>query len=168
MRKLTKEEKPWLFSSTHQPPVKWTEEILLELAEELIKWISPNIEKKIVIKGDKKMIRKKDLNKNNLFIKAYLSKFPTMHSAQIHRLRKKYKSFDLLYSQAKRIQESKLATMGLLGDTHAGMTTFMLKNHHGYKDSQHLDHTSKGEKMSFASLITKAGELNPVKQREEE
>ena len=60
-----------------------------------------------------------------------------------------------------------LVTRGLEGEFSSAITQLVLKNHHGYKDKQEIDHTSNGETLGAAgSRLTDINKLIQ-KQREE-
>jgi len=105
---------------------KWTEEIALELGNDLIQWLKKEPSYYI---DKSKRIRIRDAN---LFLGEFLVE-KRLDDATLTMLCK-IDSFAVLYARAKKIQELKLAKHGCLGFLEASMTKFCLINHHGYKD----------------------------------
>lgn len=167
------------FSADYLPQEKWTEEMALQIVNDLIIWLNPQYEKKTkeVDTGTKddegnpvmKTIEYEvDIHADNLFVLAFTVYYPGVTESTIEYLRKKYKSFSDLYKHAKRIQEAKLIDNGAKGNTNPAMTKFILANHHDYiTDSQKVDHTTKGEKMTLNDAVGTIA-LKPIPQRNEE
>ncbi len=106
---------------------KWTEQIALDLGNELINWIKLD---------------------DNIFFEDFLYIVKDLHPNIIGYLSKKYKSFNELLKRSKKIQELKLVKLGIKDKLQPAMTIFVLKNHHNYKDKQEItaDITTTGPK----------------------
>lgn len=120
------------FSKDYQPEEKWTEEIALNLANELIAW------------------QKK--SPANMFFDEFLVIEKNIHPRTIAYLCKKFTSFCKLIEQAKGIQEIKLKKYGTADKLNASMTKFVLINNHNWKEQSHIDHTNDGK--AFNNSIT--------------
>lgn len=58
------------------------------------------------------------------------------------------KKFDFhTIKRVESILESRLVKKGVSGESNATMTIFTLKNNYNWRDSSHIDHTTKGEAM---------------------
>ena len=125
------------FSSTYQPPLKWTKERADKLGRELIAW---QTEKPTNIFWDEFLIIEKNL---------YLD--------VINYLCKKFTSFSELINQAKRIQEIKLKKYGTADKLNASMTKFVLINNHGWVDKTEYKAEHSGELTIVRKVITKNG-----------
>lgn len=108
------------FSSSYQPPEKWTEERALALADELIEWLKEKDED-----GD---------DKGNMFYEEFLIIEKDLYLDVIRYLSSKFPSFSERISQARKIQEIKLMKYGVGGRLNAPMTKFTLTNNHGWKE----------------------------------
>lgn len=113
------------FSSTYQPPEKWTEKKALKLGDDLIKWMKEKDEK-----GN---------DKGNIFYEDFLCIENDYYEELISYLCKKFTSFLNLIKKAKKIQELKLIKYGIADRLQPTMTIFVLKNHHAYKDKTETD-----------------------------
>jgi hypothetical protein len=109
------------FSSEYQPPEKWTEEVSLQLGEDLIKWM-----------------KEKDVN---IFWEEFLYIEKDLYSDLISYLCGKFSSFSELIGKAKKIQEIKLKKYGTADSLNAAMTKFVLINEHKWSDSQKVEFT---------------------------
>jgi len=130
------------FSSEYQPDPKWTEEVALNLANELILW------------------QKEEAS--HIFWEEFLVIEKDMHPRTIAYLKTKFSSFCNLLEQAKKIQEVKLAKYGTADRLNASMTKFVLINNHNWKDQSHIDHTNAGNSfntLSDAELIDRVTRL---------
>jgi len=111
------------FSSTYQPPTKWTEKKALEVAESLIIWLKADDE--------------------NIFYEDFLYIENDYYSNLIKYLSKKFTSFYELIEKAKKIQEIKLKKFGVFDKLNATMTKFTLINNHNWKDKQEVHNTGE-------------------------
>lgn len=91
---------------------KWTEEKLLEVGNNLLEWLE---------------------KPNNYFFEQFLLDYD-LYGTFLANYVDKFNSFSKLIRKAKKKQEFKLAQAGIMGDTIASMTKFVLTNHHDYKD----------------------------------
>ena len=108
------------FSSENQPPEKWTEDVAIELGQELIEWI-------------------KTKGKENIFFEEFLVIEKDLYPQIIDYLSKKFTSFLKLLEKAKKIQEIKLIKYGIDDKLNSSMTKFVLANHHDYVVKKELD-----------------------------
>ena len=106
------------FSSEYQPEEKWTEEISLQLANDLIDWMK--------------------LIPENIFWEEYLVMERDLHPNVISYLCKKFSSFCELIEKGKKIQELKLKKYGTADKLNAPITKFVLINEHGWRDKQEV------------------------------
>jgi len=112
---------------------KWTEELALQLGNELIEWLSPKLE------TDKNTGKTVDIHAANIFKIEFLAIYKRLHKDIIGDLAAKFRSFADLIKIADNIQEAKLLKHGSANNLNAGVTCFVLKNHHGYTDKvEHL------------------------------
>ena len=118
------------FSSEYQPEEKWTEEVAINLGNELIAWQKEN--------------------PANMFWEEFLIIEKGYYSELISYLSGKFTSFLKLIEQAKKIQEIKLKKYGTADKLNAAMTKFVLINEHKWRDQSHIDHTNDGK--SFNNL----------------
>jgi hypothetical protein len=58
-------------------------------------------------------------------------------------LSNKFTSFSEIIKKAKQIQEAKLVEHGVFNNLNAPVTIFVLKNHHGYRDKQDIEHSGE-------------------------
>ena len=107
---------------------KWTEEKAMELANELLEWISKD-------------------DKRNLFIREFLLQVKDLYPDVLAYLRSKFPSFDKAIEKAKQIQEVKLLKYGVLDSYNATITQFVLVNHFGYK-SRHEKEVIREERIT--------------------
>ena len=122
------------FSSTYQPDEKWTEKKALDLGKELIKW--------------QKETDEEGKDKGNIFWEEFFVIENNYYPELPTYLAGKFLSFSKLLERAKKIQEIKLVKYGVADRLNASMTKFCLTNHHGYRDSQHIDHTTQGQAVN--------------------
>lgn len=108
------------FSSTYQPPEKWTEERALALADELIEWLKEKDEE-----GN---------DKGNMFYEEFLIIEKDLYIDVIRYLSDKFSSFSERIKQARKIQEIKLMKYGVGDKLNASMTKFTLVNNHGWRE----------------------------------
>ena len=119
------------FSSTYQPPEKWTEKKALELGEELIEWLN-----EIDENGD---------DVGNTLYEEFLIINKGLYNEILSYLGKKFPSFLKLLERAKKIQEIKLHKYGLADRLNASIVKFSLINNHGWKDKQEIDRININE-----------------------
>lgn len=130
------------FSSDYQPDEKWTEDVALNLGNELIAWQKESAA--------------------NIFWEEFIVIERGYHPGIISYLSEKFSSFSKLIEKAKKIQEIKLAKYGTADKLNAAMTKFVLINHHKWKDSHHIDHTNDGKSFNNLSddeLIARINKL---------
>ena len=130
------------FSSEYQPEEKWTEEVALNLANELIAW-------------------QKELPAN-IFWEEFIVIEKGYHPGIISYLSQKFSPFSKLIEQARTIQEIKLKKYGTADKLNASMTKFVLINNHDWKDSHQIDHTNNGKSFNNLSddeLIARVNKL---------
>src|SRR5690554_3341961 len=108
------------FSSTYQPPEKWTEERALALADELIEWLKEKDED-----GN---------DKGNMFYEEFLVIEKDLYPDLIRYLTNKFSSFFERIKTAEKIQELKLQKYGVGDRLNASMTKFVLTNKHGWRE----------------------------------
>lgn len=108
------------FSSTYQPPEKWTEQKALALADELIAWLKEKDDK-----GN---------DKGNMFYEEFLIIEKDLYLDVIRYLKSKFTSFSERIKQAEKIQEIKLQKYGVGDRLNASMTKFVLTNKHGWRE----------------------------------
>jgi len=106
------------FSSEYQPEEKWTEEVALNLANELIAW-----QKELPV---------------NIFWEEFLVMEKDLYPEVISYLCEKFTSFFKLIEQAKKIQEIKLKKYGTADKLNATITKFVLINEHDWRDKSEL------------------------------
>lgn len=124
MNAQTKKTNGRLFSSTNQPPEKWTEKKALELGNELISWLKEKDEY-----GN---------DKGNIFFEEFLIIEKDLYPELIAYLRNKFLSFFKLLEKANKIQELKLQKYGTADCLNATMTKFVLINKHNWKEKHEL------------------------------
>lgn len=102
-------------------PVKWTEEKILQLGEELISWL----------KADE----------DNVWFERFLYEEKDLYPQLIGEMKGKYPKFAELLKKAKKIQENKLVDGTLKHSLNPTMAIFVLKNHYQYTDKQQTEIT---------------------------
>lgn len=110
---------------------KWTEEKAIRIANGLIRWLRP---KKKVLKDGKVT----DTHAVNIFYEEYIVIIKGLYPDFIGNMCEKFSSFSDLIKKAKKIQEIKLIKHGTGNNLNPGVTCFVLKNHHGYRDHVEL------------------------------
>lgn len=100
-------------------PVKWTEEKILQLGEELIAWL----------KADE----------DNVWFERFLYEEKDLYPQLIGEMKGKYPKFAELLKKAKKIQENKLVDGTLKHSLNPTMAIFVLKNHYQYTDKQQTE-----------------------------
>jgi hypothetical protein len=125
---------------------KWTEELSLKTANELIDWIQQPVEFFYDEKGNPTKILKA-----NLYFKYFLVQ-RDLYGDLIDDLCDKFPKFLELIKKAKTLQETKLNELATMGLLNPAMTIFCLKNHHGYKDKIETDLTSNGESLNIPPI----------------
>lgn len=113
------------FSSTYQPKEKWTEEVALKLADDLIEWLKEKDED-----GE---------DKGNMFYEEFLVIERNLYPDLIRYLTNKFSSFCERIKTAEKIQELKLQKYGVGDRLNATMTKFVLSNKHGWSDKKEQD-----------------------------
>ena len=135
------------FSSTYQPPLKWTKKRAMQLGEDLIAW------------------QKKDAI--NIFWEEFLVMERDLHPNKIAYLSKKYSSFCDLIVKAAKIQEVKLTKYGSADKLNAAITKFVLINKHGWRDKQELT-GADGKDLNTSILIEFIDSADKVDKDESE
>jgi len=105
-----------------------TDEKFIALMEEAIKWFNPNVVEK---QDDNGNTYKKDLHKDNLFIKQFLLEkdIPNRLIKDLFAVRPWLKDY---YDDMKDYQEIKLTIMGLKRELDSSMVKFTLTNKHNW------------------------------------
>ncbi len=125
------------FSSTYQPEEKWTEEVALQLADDLINWMKAKDED-----GE---------DKGNIFYEEYLIIERELYPELITYLSDKFSSFFKRIKKAKTIQEIKLKKYGVGDRLNATMTKFILNVNHGLVETTRSE--NKNENINKEPLI---------------
>lgn len=102
-------------------PLKWTEEKVLELGEDLITWLKASDE--------------------NVWFERFLYEEKDLYPQFISEMRDKYPKFSELLKKAKKIQENKIVDGTFKHNLNATMAIFVLKNHYQYTDKQQTEIT---------------------------
>lgn len=102
---------------------KWSEAEALSLGNRLIDWLKES--------------------RTNIFMKDFLILQNDYYNDLIVYLSEKYTSFSELIKRAKEIQEIKLLQNSTENNINPTMTIFILKNNHGWKDKQEVEHTGE-------------------------
>ena len=102
-------------------PVKWTEEKVLELGEELIAWLK--------------------VSEDNVWFERFLYEEKDLYPQLIGEMKDKYPKFAELIKKAKKIQEGKIVDGSFKHNLNPTMAIFVLKNHYQYTDKQHTELT---------------------------
>ena len=129
-------------------PVKWTESKALELANELIDWMKSS--------------------ENNIFFELFLVEIKRQDPHIIGTLSKKFKSFSSVIKKAKKIQEYRVANMGLMPKEtsnssidelnkesssqkhNSAFCMFFLKAHYGWlEEEKRLNHEIKLQELQL-------------------
>ena len=139
------------FSKDYQPDESWTEKKALELGNQLLDW--------------QKEVDKEGNDKGHIFWEEFFviknDYYPELPSY----LSIKFSSFLKLLERAKKIQEMKLVKYGVADRLNASLTKFCLTNHHGYRDSQHIDHTTQGQAVNDIHItVADEATINKVKK----
>lgn len=125
------------FKKGNKSAEKWTEEIALELGEEMIEWLNE--------------VNDQGEDKGNMFFREFLVIKKGLYTTVINHLMNKFPSFSNLMDTAKEIQEIKLVKYGVADRLNATMTKFVLTNNHGYSEKSENINTNT---HSLASLLT--------------
>jgi len=72
------------------------------------------------------------------------------HEGDDKKMKELRASFSYCLSRVKNLQEAMLNEQGAAGVFNPAVTNRILAAHHGYRDLQSVDHTSKGEKLEGA------------------
>jgi len=118
------------FEPGNKAAEKWDEQTAEQLGRELLDWMKETDEE--------------GRDKGNIFVIDFLA-YRELPKNLPGYLANKFTSFRDLLGIARTIQEAKLLKYGVADRLNASLTKFCLINHHGYKDSQHIDHTSQGK-----------------------
>jgi len=121
------------FQKGNKAAEKWTKKKSLELGDQLLDWLDE--------------IDDEGKDKGNIFVIDFLASKRLDKNIPGY-LANKFTSFRELLEIARTIQEAKLIKYGVADRLNASMTKFCLINHHGYKDSQHIDHTTQGQSVN--------------------
>lgn len=111
-------------------PVKWTEEKVLELGEDLITWLKAN--------------------EDNVWFERFLYEEKDLYPQFISEMVEKYEKFSELIKRAKKIQEGKIVDGSFKHNLNPTMAIFVLKNHYQYTDKQQSEITFKEEPPLFS------------------
>lgn len=121
------------FEKGNKEAEKWTEEIALELGEELIEWISSE-------------------GKENMFFGWFFHIEKGLYRDLPQYLCRKFPSFKELYDKAVEIQKLKLIKYGVDDKLNAQMTKFVLSNLHDMADkseNKNEDNVNVRPRISF-------------------
>ena len=129
-------------------PIKWTEQKAMELANELIEWMKSS--------------------ENNIFFELFLVEIKRQDPHIIGTLSKKFKSFSSVIKKAKKIQEYRVANMGLMPKEtsnssmdelnkescsqkhNSAFCMFFLKTHYGWlEEEKRLNHEIKLQELEI-------------------
>ena len=137
------------FSSTYQPPEKWTEKKALELGEEMIEWLNE-------IDSDGQDI-------GNTLFEEFLVIKKRLYPEIIAYLKGKFSSFLNLYVLAKKIQEVKMSKYGLADRMNPGMCKFLLSATHGLTEKTEIKTINKTDlsKFTYEQLLEITKGSNP-------
>jgi len=107
-------------------PKKWTEEALVKLGLDLLAWM--------------------EKDESNLFFKEFLTE-QDLFDDMISDHEGDSDNFTELIKKARKIQEVRLAKLGLTSRSGSSMAIFLLKNNHGYSDRMEVK--SSDEDVEF-------------------
>ena len=102
-------------------PLKWTEEKVLQLGEELIEWLKSH--------------------EDNVWFERFLYEEKDLYPQFISEMVEKYPKFSELIKRAKKIQEGKIVDGSFKHNLNPTMAIFVLKNHYQYTDKTQTDIT---------------------------
>lgn len=128
---------------------KWTEEIAVALAYDLLDWLSQEARK----------------SRPNLFFEEFLVKNKGLNASLISSLSVKYESFGQLIGRAKEIQRMQLYKWGTWGELNACLTKFALANHHG--DTDKVEQTIRNPDGSAMANQINVHLIKPETKKEE-
>jgi hypothetical protein len=120
-------------------PVKWTDEKLIEVAEELISWLNSDIDHVFM--------------QQFLIGKRLYKQFVSEHCLKNNR-------FSELIKIAKEIQEVKLLILSSTNRINTGIACFVFKNHHAYADK--IEQTIETKEVLVLSPAQKEAEKKAV------
>ena len=106
------------FKKGNKAAEKWTEEKLLKIAHDLLKW--------------------QEEKETNIFFKEFLLKHD-LYGDFLSNMQDKYNSFNVLIKKARKVQEQKVVKWAMANKLNVTMAIFFLKNHHGYKDKSEVE-----------------------------
>jgi hypothetical protein len=124
-------------------PDKYTEEFVLNEVESILE----------EIKRDRTIVYLKTVFENKEYTHQRYSEWTKEF--------KENKQISDTIKKTKEILESRINNQGLKGELSVPMVIFNLKNNYGWTDSQRIDHTTKGEKITEMRDDTKE-ELSKV------
>ncbi len=127
-------DNPKPFKEGDQAAEIWTEEMALEIGHKLIEW--------------QKETDDEGRDTGNIFYEEFFVLINDYYPELPSYLSRKFTKFTKLIERAKKIQEIKLLKYGVADRLNASMTKFCLTNNHGYRDSQHIDHTTQGQAVN--------------------
>lgn len=113
-------------------PVKWTEEESLKLANEILTWMN-----------------EADFN---IYFERFLYEKKSLYPQLISELSEKWPSFSEAIKSVKKLQEVKIADLGLKGQLSQPMAIFWLKHNAGWSDKSQVDVTTQGDKINTINL----------------
>lgn len=108
------------FKPGNKAAEKWHEEDALKLGNELIAWLKAK--------------------PTNIYFQEFLYLENDYYTTVIDYLSNKFESFSNLIKEAKKIQELKIVKYSSLNKLNPTMSIFVLKNCHGFKDKQEIEH----------------------------
>lgn len=111
---------------------KWTEVEAIKLADELIDWMCPKLEK------DEKTGKIVDLHAANIWKLDFLSIVKRLPKDEINVLARKFPSFAKKAELADNIQEAKILKYGSAGKLNPAVSIFTLKVLHGHNEKMEV------------------------------
>jgi hypothetical protein len=120
-------------------PIKWTDEKLIELAQELIDWLYEDMD--------------------NVFIQEFLIK-KGLYKQFVSEHCLKNKEFSELLKIARETQEVKILKLAAMNRINTAIACFTLKNHHGYADK--IEQTIETKEVLVLSPAQKEAEKKAV------
>lgn len=133
---------------------KWTEAEAIKLADELIDWMCPKLEK------DEKTGKISDIHAANIWKLDFLSIVKRLPKDEINVLARKFPSFAKKTELADNIQEAKILKYGSAGKLNPAVSIFTLKVLHGHKETEVYEHKGITLQVSpeFMPKLKKEGE----------
>lgn len=124
----------------HQVGKKWSEEEIVALADEFLKWY--------------------EKDEANIWFKGFFTKKRVTRST-IERLRERNEYFDEIYSLVKDMQEERLVNLGIDGGKSTPFVMFLMKNILGYRQDGR-DDTETEERVEFVDAWPRDKNGNPI------